>query len=135
MARSSGWRRSLPAAGVSRETLRVGCRQPAWYEHRIATKPGTRLSAPLLAPPGCCVPRHRGQLGRGCWLRPWVPLISSPLLPLPLPGAGQTGGTGLEVIVAWFVPHVAAFHFLSFIGSFCEGKVQVISPLPFQGKS
>lgn len=76
-------------AGVSRETLQVGCKQPAHRRARYEAFP----SAPGTAG-GAVLPATKDS-----GLRPRVPLVSAPLLPLPLPGAGQAGETGLEVLV------------------------------------
>lgn len=50
-------------------------------------------------------------------------------------GLHRMVGPVSEVPAVWFVTHVAVFPFLSLIESFCAGKGQVISLLPFQGNS
>lgn len=49
-------------------------------------------------------------------------LIAATHRPLRLPSAGQAGGTHLEVLTVWCVPHMSAFPFLSFTESSCEGR-------------
>lgn len=103
----------VQAAGVSRGA-------PLGAASSLPTMVPAREALPaLLAPPRHGAPRHPGQLGREAGSDP---LLSATLLPLRLPGAGQAGGTSLEVLAVWCVSHMSAFPFLSFTESSCEGR-------------